>query len=234
MGQNEFIEEYAEIDLIELMWEIIERWWLVVGLTLLAAVISFSISQYAITPVYTANSTIFIGKDSSNALGINLNDLTLDNKLVTDYKELLNTRLISERVIKELGLKVSSTKLASSLKVQTIKDSRFMKVSFTDKNPMLAQTIVNKYSDVLKEKAESVVGVKNVQVVDYAIIPEKPSAPSVWKNTGIAALVGFIAAIGIILLNMLLNNTVQKDEDLEKHLGLPVLGVIPKFKGESR
>jgi capsular polysaccharide biosynthesis protein len=44
---------------------------------------------------------------------------------------------------------------------------------------------------------------------------------------------GFMTAIGIIFLSMILSNTFQKEEDVERELGLPSLGVIPKFKGDS-
>ena len=231
---TEINEEYDEIDLLELYHHLADKWWLIVLVTLLAAGLTYYITAKKITPTYTAQSTIFIGRDSSNIVSISMDQLNMDNKLITDYKELVNTRLISDRVIKELALTSDAAYLSKFLQIGTISDSRFMHISFIDPDPALAMKIVNKYSEVLKENAEGVVGVKNIKIVDYAIVPNKPSGPNVMRNTAISAMLGLMAAIGIILLNMLLNNTVQKEEDIEQGLGLSVLGVIPRFKGELR
>jgi len=227
-------EEYQEIDLLELLGHLIEKWWLIVLTTLLAGGLAYYIAAEKITPTYTAQSTIFIGQDSSSAMKISMDQLNLDNKLIIDYKELVNTRLISERVVKELALTTNAAQLSKFLQVNTINNSRFMHITFTDADADLAAKIVNKYSDVLKENAESVVGVKNIKIVDYAATPQAPSGPQVLQNTAIAAVLGGLAAIAIILLNVLLNNTVRKEEEIDRELGLTVLGVIPKFKGESK
>jgi len=234
MENQEFVEEYTEIDLRELLARMLEKWWFLLLMTVIAGGIAFYITWQMITPVYTAQSTIFIGKDSTSVLDISMEDLNMDSKLATDYKELINTRMITERVIKELALTTEVAELSKFVEIDLVNASRFMHISFTDPNPDLAKKIVNKYSDVLKEKAEDVVGVKNVQIVDYAIRPLEPSGPNLMKNTAVAALLGLMLAIGIILLDMLLNNTFQREEEIERELGLPVLGRIPKFKGEPK
>ena len=58
-------------------------------------------------------------------------------------------------------------------------------------------------------------------------IARKPSSPNVKKVTLIGFLAGFVAAAGLILLNDLLNDSIQTPDDVEKYLGLSVLGSIP-------
>ncbi|MGI6678693.1 MAG: YveK family protein [Dehalobacterium sp.] len=233
MEINEINEVYDEINLLELFEYIVKKWWVVLILTIVAAGVTYYVTKEKVTHLYTAQSTIFIGKDTTNALGISLEELSMDNKLIADYRELVNTRLVTERVKKELAITTETEQLNKFIRIDTISDSRFLRLSFMDPDPELAMKIVNKYSEVLKEKAEDVVGVKNVQIVDQAVLPKTHSSPNIVQNTAIAGLLGFMTAIGIIFLSMILSNTFQKEEDVERELGLPSLGVIPKFKGDS-
>jgi len=47
-------------------------------------------------------------------------------------------------------------------------------------------------------------------------------------------VLGMAVAVCVILLQHMLDNTFKKEQDVEKELGLPVLGLIPVFKGEER
>ena len=44
----------------------------------------------------------------------------------------------------------------------------------------------------------------------------------------LAGLLGAVVVCGILVLAHLLHNTVVDDEDVQKKLGLPVLGLIPE------
>ena len=66
-----------------------------------------------------------------------------------------------------------------------------------------------------------------VNVVDMANIPNEKSSPSLSKNGIIGGLLGVILATAIILIVYLTNDTVKTPEDVEKYLGLSVLGTIP-------
>lgn len=46
------------------------------------------------------------------------------------------------------------------------------------------------------------------------------------KNTMLAAAVGFVLVIGIIVLQVLLDNKINTEEDVTKYLDMTVLGVI--------
>ena len=47
------------------------------------------------------------------------------------------------------------------------------------------------------------------------------------QNTMIAVILGFMLSVGAILVINLLDKTFKSEEDIEKYLGLPLLGVIP-------
>ncbi|PKM55453.1 MAG: hypothetical protein CVV00_04110 [Firmicutes bacterium HGW-Firmicutes-5] len=227
-------EEYQELDLLELLRGIISNWWLILLFMIVAAGSSYYATKTYVVPIYKAESTLFIGKENDIITGISLGDFQLDSKLVVDYRELIKTRLVTEEVIDDLELKTTRNEVVDNLNINIITESRFMNITYQDPIPERATQIVNRFSQVLVEKAEIIVGVKNIQIVDYAITPTTPISPNAVMNALIAAMVGAMVAMGIILLKMAMNNTIQDESNVEKEFGIPVLGVIPKFKGEGR
>ncbi|PKM57729.1 MAG: hypothetical protein CVU98_04540 [Firmicutes bacterium HGW-Firmicutes-3] len=227
-------EEYQELDLVELLRGVVSNWWLILLFMIIAAGSSYYATKTYVVPIYKAESTLFIGKENNVLSGISLGDFQLDSKLVIDYRELIKTRLVTEEVISDLELKSTRNEVISNLRINIITESRFMNVTYQDPIPERATQIVNRFSQVLVEKAETIVGVNNIQIVDYAITPTTPISPNPIMNAMIAAMVGAMVAMGIILLKMAMNNTIKDESSVEKEFGIPVLGVIPKFKGEGR
>jgi polysaccharide biosynthesis transport protein len=65
-------------------------------------------------------------------------------------------------------------------------------------------------------------------IVSPAQVPTTPSSPSRSMSLLIAPFVGFLLAVGVTLLRERLDERVKSSEELERRLGVPVLGVIPR------
>lgn len=68
----------------------------------------------------------------------------------------------------------------------------------------------------------------NISVVDAAAVPRGPYSPNIKRSIAIALVLGLFAGVGLAFLFELLDDTIKSSPDLEKLLGKPVLGVIPK------
>lgn len=74
----------------------------------------------------------------------------------------------------------------------------------------------------------------NISIVDRAQPPNRPSKPNLLLNIAIAGLIGLGLGVLAALLMEALDETLEKPEDVEEKLGLPVLGVVPLLeKGAS-
>jgi capsular exopolysaccharide synthesis family protein len=71
------------------------------------------------------------------------------------------------------------------------------------------------------------VGVNNITVVDRAEVPKAPFKPNLQRNLMIALAIGLMGGIGLAFFFEHLDDSLKVPQDLEKELGLPVLGVIP-------
>lgn len=74
----------------------------------------------------------------------------------------------------------------------------------------------------------------NISIVDLATPPRVPSKPNIFINMVLSALVGLGLGVLAALVLEALDETLATPDDVEKKLGVPVLGVIPLLnKGET-
>jgi polysaccharide biosynthesis transport protein len=77
------------------------------------------------------------------------------------------------------------------------------------------------------------VGVNNVSVVDPANSPQKPSSPRMLINLAIALLAGLTLGAGLALALEQIDEAIADPAEVERRLGLPLLGSVPKVEGET-
>lgn len=76
-------------------------------------------------------------------------------------------------------------------------------------------------------KIAEVMQQNNVQVVNEPTLPEKPSKPKKLMVLALAALLGLLFSSGYYVLQGLMHPVIRREQDVETHLGLAVLGCIP-------
>lgn len=99
----------------------------------------------------------------------------------------------------------------------------------TDTNRQLYDGLLQRYKEV---GVAAGVGTNNISVVDEAKVPSRPYKPNWRLNALLALVLGLLGGVGLAFLFEHLDDTVRRPEDLEKLLGLPVLGVIPMTRLE--
>lgn len=223
-------EDYKTIEAGRLASEILKKWWALLLAVILFSTASYYFTNYVITPVYRASSTIFIGRDPGALPEITISDITVGQRLAVDYRELMMTNLTMEEVFLRLPAEYRNVNIRANLLVHVVPDSRFMRIFFDDTNPARAATILNTLSEVLIEQAANIVGVRNVQIVDYAQVPILPVSPNLFNNIIVAGLLGLILTVLLILFKLIYSDAIQRREDIEQELALNVLTVVPIVK----
>ena len=176
-----------------------------------------------ITPKYESTTKIVVlSKQDSSTL--TNQDIQTSTSLTKDYAELIKSRTVTEGVIAQLKLDMTHEELLKKLSVDTPTDTR---VVSTDTDPYTAAQIANAVRDIASKHIQQVMDIKAVNVVETANIPDEPSSPSVPKNGVIGGLLGILLAAAVVIIVYLTNDTVKTPEDVEKYLGLSVLGTIP-------
>ena len=171
-----------------------------------------------ITPKYESTTKIVV---------LTNQDIQTSTSLTKDYAELIKSRTVTEGVIAQLKLDMTHEELLKKLSVDTPTDTRVVSITVTDTDPYTAAEIANAVRDIASKHIQQVMDIKAVNVVETANIPDEPSSPSVPKNGVIGGLLGILLAAAVVLIVYLTNDTVKTPEDVEKYLGLSVLGTIP-------
>jgi len=222
------------MELKEYFYVIYKRLWIVVALPLAASLISAYISYCVLDPIYEANTTLYvINKRDDSQLALAYNDVMVGQFLVKDYRELVKSRTVTGTVIKELKLEgMTPEALAGKISVNSKNDTRIIEVRVQDKIPERARDIADKVGEVFIGRVVELMKVENVNIVDKAQVPSKPVKPKAVINIAIAFFAGLAAAVGIVFFIEYLDDTIKTSEDVEKYLGLTVLGTIPEFSIE--
>lgn len=221
-----------EISLRDLYY-ILKKWIaLIIILPIIAVAISGAISYFVLEPEYQTFTTLMVGKpkDYISENKLEYNELMLNQKLVSTYGEIVKSRLVTDKVINNLGLEISFEGFRNKVNVNLVKDTEIIKIQVTDNNPMLAAKIANETAQVFMEGVQTIMKVENVQVIDVAQVPSRPISPRKMLNMAIAGVLGLMVSVFIAFLVEFLDNSIKTPEDVEKYLDLPVLGAIPMIK----
>jgi succinoglycan biosynthesis transport protein ExoP len=77
------------------------------------------------------------------------------------------------------------------------------------------------------------VGVNNVSIVDPADIPQKPSSPRLILNLAASVLAGLLLGAGLALALEQIDEAIADPSEVERQLGLALLGTVPKVEGKT-
>jgi succinoglycan biosynthesis transport protein ExoP len=77
------------------------------------------------------------------------------------------------------------------------------------------------------------VGVNNISVVDTADVPQKPSSPRLFVNLALALLAGLIVSVATAFALEQIDEAIADPGEIERRLGLPLLGMVPKVEGTT-
>lgn len=231
-------EQEMTLDLMEIVGIIRKRFWLIAIVSVLAAVISGLISFYYLKPTYESKISVVIGKtqDKSQTSTLDYNDIMMFQNMVKTYAEIAQSRTVAQNTIKSLNLskKITLEGLQGQISVTPQSNTQIMDIAVKDGNAVMARDKVNAVAKAFIKEATRIFPDGNVQTIDAAIVPKSPISPNKRLNVAIAFFLGLMLSVGLAFLMEFMDNTLKSESEVEKYVGLPVIGVIPKNIPEHR
>ncbi|WNO53777.1 GumC family protein [Stakelama saccharophila] len=99
-----------------------------------------------------------------------------------------------------------------------------------DTNQALYDGVLQRYKEI---GVAGGVGVNNISVVDTADVPQVPSSPRLLVNLAIALLAGLGLGAGLALVLEQLSESIDDPAEVERRLGLSLLGSVPKVERQT-
>ena len=215
------------------LFETIKKRIVMIGIIVASAVaISGFVSYVFLTPIYQSSTQFLVSHANTENRAISQGDIRTNLELINTYNDIIKSPIILDKVIDELGLERSTGALNNQISVGTRNNSQVVSITVQDADPAIAVQIANTTAFVFQREIVSIMNVDNVSILSEAQLSANPSPvkPNPKLNMAIAFVVGLMAGVGLAFLLEFLDNTIKTEKDIEKHLGLSVIGVIPTFE----
>ena len=219
-----------EIDVFHLFKILWKRKILVALVAIVAGALAFAYSAFIVKPEFTSTTRIYVvNRNQGDKPGLTNQDLQAGSYLVKDYREIILSQDVLEKVTSDLKLDLSPKALASKVKVTVPVDTRIVSISVNDRVPEEASRIANSLREVAAEKIISITRVSDVTTLEEARPAIAPSSPNIRRNTIIGLLGGTVFMVIAVLIVELVDTRVKRPEDIEEVMQIALLGVVPNL-----
>jgi capsular polysaccharide biosynthesis protein len=224
-------EDVLEIDILELAGVVLSKIWIVIVSALVFAAATYLVCFFLITPKYESTTKIYV-INRQNSESLTYSDLQSGTQLTKDYQELVTSRPVLEEVKAELGIDIDNDDFKKKITVSVPTDTRIVSITAEDTDPYMARAMADGIRKSASEHIANVMNTEAVNVVEEANLPTEISSPKTIRNTLIGGVLGGAVAVMIIIIVFIMDDTIKNPDDVEKYLGLSVLGSIPVLDEE--
>lgn len=202
--------------------------WLIILIPLLCMGGVFLQQQFLFTPEYESTATLYILKqENESTYNYTTQDFSLALDVVNDCTYILKSHAVLDEVMASLELEMSYRDLYESIETNNPSDTRILEVTVTTHSAALSKEIADQVCRIGTEKIAGAMGFEQVNLYENGLLSSEPS-----NQLSIITylLIGILAAIitySIVIIVYIFDDTLKTQEDIERYLGLSILGDIP-------
>lgn len=218
------------IDLMDLIMRFRRYWVMIVLCGFLFGGAAFAYCKFFVTPQYEASCRMIVITREDMSANVTQDQLSSAQGMIDTYTQIILGRDFLEKVIDEMGYseeEMSYAAFRNKISISGVSSTQIMKIAVRDPDvntaKAIARIIYATAPDYTKEKGR----IGSLEQLDRVHAESKAVYPNVKRNTLLALLIGLLIPLGVITVQMLIENTYKTDADVKRDLNLPVLGVIP-------
>ena len=224
-------KDKIEIDVLQMLKVLWKRKLIIALAAIITGGIAFGYSSFVVKPEYTSTTRIYVvNRNQSDKPGLTNQDLQAGSYLVKDYREIILSQDVLEKVVADQKLRMDAKTLGRKVQVTVPADTRIVSISVRDGVPEEASRIANALREVAAEKIIAVTRVSDVTTLEEARPALSPSSPNILRNTILGVCAGAGLVFFVVLLVELLDDRVKRPEDIEEVMHISLLGVIPNLE----
>ena len=225
-----------ELDLLELLFVYLNKWWLIAICAVLGAAIMLAYTILFVTPMYRASVKIYVNnsKSQQNLESVSGSDLSASTRLVKTYIAIAKSDRVLSKMADELGDEYTIGEVGGMISAQQVDETELFAVYASSSDPEEAAAVANAAAKVIPEEMAAIIEGSSAQVIDYAQVPTSRYTPSYTRNTMIGGAAGVLLALIYITIVSLMDIRIKSEEDISNLCDYPLLGLVPEFSALSR
>lgn len=214
---------------------VIKRWWVLLCVMCVFGIVSFTISEYLLTPQYTSKGKLLVSSEiESKETNININTLNTSTRLVSTYIQIFKTKTFLKRIADLSQTNYTADQIGGMLSMSAVEETEVLEVKITCSSPTDAKILANLVLDNAQDEIDRIGQGGFVSVIDEATTPTSPSSPNVELFTVVGILLGVFAGVLLIFIIELLDTRIKSEDDLVSRYELPILGLIPTIEDMNK
>ena len=218
--------EMEEIDLVELFDYFFRRAYIIIITALVFLVGGLTYTVFLKEPLYKSDVNVILVSKNSQSSSLQ-SEITANQKLAATYRELVTSRSVLNEVIEDLDLTYTVSQLQKMISVQNVNETEIIKITVSSSKPKEAKEIANIVAVKFQDEVKDIYNLENVSIIDKAVIAKEPYNINVVKESIIYIALGVVLSCGVIFVIYYFDNTIKSIDQVEKRLGIPVIGTVP-------
>jgi capsular polysaccharide biosynthesis protein len=220
------MEENKSLEIREILKILRKRILIVLIIPIVFSIIGGALKYHSYQPVYEARVSLIAGVNENYK--INPSETFLYQSIINTFIQIARSSGVAEKAAQKLNDGTSAGELQGGINIVSQADTQILIMSFMSNDPKDAVNKVQIMSQAFIEESNRMLTNGKLQIMDGAKLPFSPINSRGLRDIVIPFLVGLIISIGIALFMEMFDNTIKDEEDVEKYLGIPVMGIIPK------
>lgn len=229
-----------EISLRDL-WQILVRcWWIMLAAAVVLAGATYVFLRVTHKDAYTAKAGIWVMREKTQSI-TQTSDVSIANNIINDVVRVTETTDVLDAVRAATGTDRTNAQIRSMLRVSSVgnsadETSHVVDLQVTAPTPEEAYALVqaimvetcNKINNDLFD------GETYTKPFDKVTQPTAPSNPISLTRVLLVGLIGAVLVYGVFFVLHILDDKINSAEDVDRRLGISVLGEIPNANDALR
>lgn len=214
-----------------------ERAILIVVTALVGASLAYTLSNSA--PLYSSTSTIYVGarQFAFDDLSLEIGRTASIAQVAQTFSKMIASEPIAQEALARTGIARSARAVVAQTETEVETGTSLIRITVSDPSPATARSLANALAEAFvaqvvdfeptSEAPEGSVPALPAYIFDRADLSTTPASTGRLQSTVLGGVLGLAIAIAIVLLLDFLDVSAKSTEQVERRLGLPVLGAIP-------
>lgn len=218
----------SSVDLIVLVYRLIDKAILILLATILGALLMGKIAGTSAVTTYYSTAKLYL--INTNDTMLSMSDLQAANNLVYDYLALFQTKELHQRVADSLPLHYTADQLSAMVSAGNLTDTHIISITVRATSAEDAETIAHAYATVTGTLVEEKLNVPKPVLFEDATPAVKTVTSNAKQNYIIGAMVGLFVSCVAVILYGIFDDHVYTPEDAD----LLFLGILTKQKKHGK